>query len=157
MNEADRLIDSIDWSNHTTVFGRADGTPNQNGQSFSVPDRLRTLFSADTERAVDAAEELWEGFYSKSRHITSAALPSYDIIIHCLKTIENERLFCELLDILSGFADCAAENVSDDRLSDELLGKLRCDVEYFRALSKNTNTEIAECAAEICFFLSKEE
>ncbi|MBE6888449.1 MAG: hypothetical protein E7485_00340 [Ruminococcaceae bacterium] len=157
MNEADKLINSVDWSNHATVYGRADGTPSANGQSFCVPEALRALFSEDTQNAVTAAEELWNSFHSKSRHIMSAALPSYDIIMHCLRTIENERICCELLDILAGFAECAAENVSDDKLSDAIRGKLICDIEYFKALSKNTNTEISECAAELCSLLDEEE
>ncbi|MBQ4166460.1 MAG: hypothetical protein IJD85_09075 [Oscillospiraceae bacterium] len=157
MNEADKLINSVDWSNHATLYGRADGAPNKDGQSFCVPERLRALFSEDTQNAVTAAEELWNSFHSKSRHIMSAALPSYDILMHCLRTIENERICCELLDILAGFAECAAENVSGDKLSDTLHEKLLCDIEYFRDLTKNTNAKISECAAEICSLLYEEE
>ncbi len=157
MNEADKLINGVDWSDHATVYGRADGTPNKDGQSFCVPERLRALFSENTQNAVAAAEELFDCFHSQSRHIMSAALPSYDIIMHCLRTIGNERICCELLEILAGFAECAAENISDDRLSDTLHEKLLCDIEYFRALTKNTNTEISECAAEICSMLGEEE
>ncbi len=154
MSEHDIMINNVDWSNYATIYGRADGTPTKDGISFNVPQRLRELFCGDEEKALTAADELYYALCVKPV-LYSAALPAYDIVMHCLRVTDNDELRNALMDIVFAIANRASENPSDDDIHLKLLDKLMRDIVFFKELSHDSDVDIAESAGEICEMLER--
>ncbi len=144
-------INSINWADFETAYGKAD----------EVPNHLTNLFSGDKKLAMDATHDLWCGLCHQHAYISNAALPSYDFIKNGLITLDDE-LKIELLDIIKGFAYCTTRgfykstNTQMQSWENELRKKLTADLEMFKQLSTNDEELISLFARDIISYLNTE-
>lgn len=149
MNDFELEFDAVNWSEFRTAYGAAD----------NVPALLQQLSGADTKKAADAAHELWCGLCHQHAYVSSAALPSYPILVKILRSA-NSELKTEILDILWGFAKCTAPGFSSNpaQRADwmvELHNKMIADIDVYSTLAAFKNEDISEFAGLIAEELNK--
>lgn len=94
--EIEAKIDKVNWANFETAYGNAEKT---------IPIYLKNLFCDDAKIAMDATHQLWCSLCHQQAYISSAVLPSYDILKIGLLQLDD-KLKIELLDIFQGFSEC---------------------------------------------------
>ncbi|MHA3913911.1 hypothetical protein [Halovulum sp. GXIMD14793] len=149
MNDFASEIDAVNWSEFRTAYGAAD----------NVPFLLEHLAGADPKKSADATHELWCGLCHQHAYVSSAALPSYPILVKILRSA-NPELGTEILDILWGFAKCTAPRFGSNpaQRSDwmvELHNKMVADIEVYVALAASKNEDSSEFAGLIAEELNK--
>jgi hypothetical protein len=145
-NEISSLIDIIKWSDFETAYGNAEKT---------IPFYLKNLFCTDTKIAMDATHQLLCSLCHQHANISTAALPTYDILKIGLLQLDD-KLKIELLDIFRGFSECtrndyfAATKEAPKKWELELKQKLISDFSIFTELSGNNDELISHFATTIC-------
>lgn len=144
-SEIGEKIDKINWADFETAYGNAEKT---------IPFYLKNLFCSDTEIAMDATHQLWCSLCHQHAYISTAALPSYEILKIGLLQLDD-KLKIELLDIFQGFSECTSDRYFVSRkieISDweaEIKQKLYRDIKLFKELTKHSNEIIAVFAIKI--------
>jgi hypothetical protein len=138
-------IDKISWQGFGTAYGNTRNT---------IPYYLKNLFCSDLEVAKGAAHQLWCSLCHQHAFISSAALPSYDILKTGLLVLHDDLKF-EILDIFVGFAFCMSQEyiTKPNELVDwekELQQKLINDRRLFNELSIHNDEDISRLAQELC-------
>ncbi len=131
----EKQIKEIDWSKLKTAYGNAENT---------IPNYLKNIYCSDEKIAMDATHQLWCSLCHQHAYISTASLPSYEIIKNRLINCDD-KLKVELLDILYGFACCSNHKTQDEeyqKLLNEMKNKLLKDKEIFEELSKHENEDI---------------
>jgi hypothetical protein len=104
---------------------------------------------------MDATHQLWCSLCHQHAYISTAALPSYDILKIGLLQLDD-KLKIELLDIFRGFSECtkndyfAATKEAPKKWELELKQKLISDISIFTELSGNNDELISHFATTIC-------
>ncbi|WP_316786817.1 hypothetical protein [Pedobacter frigiditerrae] len=135
-----KQIDNINWSTFETAYGNAEKT---------TPFYLKNLFCKDMEIAMDATHQLWCSLCHQHAFISSASLPSYDILKIGLLELDD-LLKVELLDIFQGFAYCSSPTFSNalrEPWELQLREKLANDKQLFEDFTKHKD-EVIVCFAE---------
>lgn len=146
-------VDKINWADFNTAYGNAKDT---------IPFYLKNLFCADKQVSMDATHQLWCSLCHQHAYISTAALPSYDILKIGLLTLD-EKLKIELLDIFQGFSECtsdkyfAAVKQPPSDWEQELKQKMILDLAIFNELTKHTDEEISAFAFKIVDDLTSAE
>jgi hypothetical protein len=152
-SEISEKIDNINWADFETAYGNAEKT---------IPFYLKNLFCSDTEIAMDATHQLWCSLCHQHAYISTAALPSYDILKIGLLQLDD-KLKIELLDIFQGFSECTNDRYFTSmkiKISDweaEIKQKLFSDINLFEKLTKHSNEEISGFATNIVDSLTNTE
>ena len=149
MYDPEDEIDAVNWSDFSTAYGVAN----------DVPTLLKMLFGSDTKKAKDAAHELWCGLCHQHAYVSSAALPSYPILLKSLDSATSE-VAVEILDILWGLAQCSAPDFGIDpsQRTDwmaELHNQMKADKEIFETLANSKNDDVRDFASWISEELNK--
>lgn len=138
-------IDSVNWADFETAYGNAEHT---------IPFYLKNLFCSDTKIAMNATHQLWCSLCHQHAYISTAALPSFDILkIGLLELDDNLKI--ELLDIFQGFSICTSDKYfvmierKPQNWEQELKQKLILDIDLFNKLAKHINEDIAVFASSI--------
>jgi len=149
-------LDAIQWSNYKTAYGNAGSEhrfENASGQPTSrwgsVADQLDELASNDDAKALEASHHLWCCLCHQHAYVSSAALPALPFLLEVLDGA-GEQLTIEILDILTGFAECS--RTRDGGQSDwirELREQLLVARPRFESLAKHRNQEIVDWAGRI--------
>lgn len=142
-SEIESKIDSINWADFETAYGNAENT---------IPFYLKNLFCSDTSIAMHATHQLWCSLCHQHAFVSTAALPSYDILKIGLLQL-NDELKIELLDIFKGFSECTCEKYLTPRTArdweQEIRHKLISDIKLFEDLAKHSDEGISSFAVEI--------
>ena len=133
-------VEAVDWAAYGTAYGGAE----------RVPRLLMQLASAHVPTATGAAHELWSGLCHQHAYVSSAALPSYPIVLRILANAE-QGLAVEILDVLLGFARCSSPGFGANIQScsgwkSELHAAMQADITTFEALAGADNEEVREFA-----------
>lgn len=141
-------IDKINWQGFGTAYGNTAKT---------IPYYLKNLFCSDLEVAKGASHQLWCSLCHQHAFISSAALPSYDILKTGLLVL-NDDMKSEILDIFVGFAFCMSQEyiTMPNELNNwekELQQKLINDRRLFNELSIHDDEYISKFAQELCSHL----
>jgi hypothetical protein len=144
-------IDQVNWQDFSTAYGIAD----------NVPSLLRQLAAPDAENATEASHNLWCGLCHQHAYVSSAALPSYPILLKVLHSADEE-LAVEILDILLGFARCTAPVAGIDPSSRphweaDLHDQMIADKGAYEAFAKSGNEVVRGFASDIIEALGKTE
>lgn len=156
MTDVEKMIYKIRWKEYKTAYGNADEDiphyvpiKNTRGYTPKVSTSLFELFSPDKKKSMDATHDLWCGLCHQHSYVSTAALPSFDVLLIALKTLDD-RIKVEILDIFLGFAYCTS---NDDILMNNWKGLLRNkmieNIEYFKELSEHSSEEISSFALNI--------
>lgn len=138
-------IDAINWADFYTAYGNAES---------AIPYYLTNLFSGDAKIAMDATHQLWCSLCHQHAYISTAALPSYDILKVGLLQLDD-KLKVELLDIFQGFSTCTSDRYFESvkrvpsKWEHELRQKLLSDLTLFEDLTKHIDEEIASFSSNI--------
>ncbi|MDF2193452.1 hypothetical protein [Paraflavitalea sp. CAU 1676] len=138
-------IDKINWTGYHTAYGSATNT---------IPFYLKNLFCADNKISMDATHQLWCSLCHQHVYISTAALPSYDILKIGLTKLDN-KLRIEILDIIRGFSTCTSDkyytatNHTPADWERALKQKLLADLKLFQKLTNHPNSEISAFATDI--------
>jgi len=97
----------VDWSQYQT----AHGCPER------IPLLLRELVCGNQKKAIAATYELWNELCHQHAYVSSAAVPSYGVLVEVLKGADDD-IVRELLDIMLGFAVCSGVAVAPDGSQD---------------------------------------
>ena len=93
---------------------------------------------------MDATHQLWCSLCHQHAFISTASLPSYELIRNRLVEC-SDKLKVELLDIIYGFASCSNHKTKDEeyqKLLTEMKNKILKDKEIFVKFSKYKNEDI---------------
>ena len=142
-------ISKTDWQTYSTAYGTAS----------NVPDLLHNLAGADAKIAKTASHELWCGLCHQHAYVSSAALPSYPILMNVLRSTDAE-LAIEILDILLGFAHCTAPfDIADLPKRPDWMIQLRklmiADRWVFEQFASSENVDVREFAEMILLELER--
>lgn len=173
-------IDAIDWSQYHTAYGNASGietNPKKWWEKFlsmsitmhrhryfdedcrdqaDIAKWLKMLFAEQEVDARGAASKLDNALCHQHIMVADAALPAYDILMYCLKTIDSALLAGDLLDIFRGFAVGTSKIQSGAEWAVSLRKKLMQDESIFTSYFSSEEEEetlIAAFAKEICTLL----
>ena len=133
--DIENQIKEIDWAKLKTAYGSAENT---------IPNYLKNIYCSNEKIAMDATHQLWCSLCHQHTYISTASLPSYEIIKNRLIKCDD-KLKVELLDIFYGFACCSNHTTQDEeyqKLLNEIKNKLLKDKEIFMKLSKHENEDI---------------
>ena len=149
-----KMISSVNWHEYETAYGNAGEnipyfvpTGDDRGYTPKVEISLTDLFSDDKETALKAAHDLWCGLCHQYAFVSSAALPSFDILCCALQNPSDE-IKIEILDIFNGFA-CCTSGYRPDTWQGMLRNKLENLIPYLQTLIGHPNEDIAYFAEEI--------
>jgi hypothetical protein len=146
-------IDNINWSDFDTAYGNAEKT---------IPFYLKNLFCSDAKISMDATHQLWCSLCHQHAYISTASLPSYDILRIGLLEL-NDKLKIELLDIFQGFAECTSDKYfiaisqTPKPWEKELREKLINDTTIFKELITSTNEGVSDFACALFSSLTNRE
>jgi hypothetical protein len=152
-SEIGEKIDKINWADFETAYGNAEKT---------IPFYLKNLFCTDTEIAMDATHQLWCSLCHQHSYISTAALPSYEILKIGLLQLDN-KLKIELLDIFQGFADCTSDKYfiaisqTPKPWEKELKEKLINDTTIFKELITSNDEGVSDFACALFSSLTNNE
>ena len=136
-----RNADLIDWSQYWTAYGDAE----------VIPGLLEKLASTDTATAKKASHDLWCGLCHQHAYISSAALPSYPIMVDILQVSDNS-LIVEILDIIFGLAKCSAPKFGPQGILEwviDLRQKMIADRSFYVGLTASENDDIRDFSTSI--------
>lgn len=146
-------LNAIEWSNYKTAYGNAGSEhlfETASGQITSrwgsVADQLEELGSDDETKALEASHHLWCCLCHQHAYVSSAALPALTFLLEVLEGT-GEQLMVEILDILTGFAECSKDDESD--WIRELRAQLHTARPRFESLKEHRNQEVADWAGRI--------
>lgn len=147
MEDFESRLNSIEWRNYETAYGRA----------VTVPAQLRRLASSNKAKALDASHELWCGLCHQHAYVSSAALPALPFILEVLDTADDDLIF-ELLDILKGFAVCTTYPcaLKLEEWQSQLRNALIAQLPRFQRLIKHSKQDVADFAEDLCECLLNE-
>ncbi len=162
MNEVEIILQKINWNEYETAYGNAnEDIPHyiDIGDSRGYTPKIRTslleLFSDDRKIAMDASHQLWCGLCHQYAYVLSAALPSFDILMLALRTLDDQMKI-EVLDILKGFAYCTSQNdVILNNWKGLLRNKLAQNIDYFKELGEHPIEDVSSFATDILDGLSE--
>lgn len=150
--ETEKAILSVNWADYETAYGNADKEyypkSNKNICIPKVKNMLIDLFSDDKETQLKASHNLWCSLCHQHVFISSAALPSFDILFFALENSEDD-IKVEILDIFLGFAVCVSNAIRKDSWEYELRIKMINHKTYFEELMQHSNEDIAYFSNEI--------
>ena len=148
-------LDAIDWSKYDTAYGNAGGPhafETRNGKIVkrwgSIADQLERLASSDRATSMDASHQLWCALCHQHAYLSTAALPALPFLLEILDGA-GEQLKVEILDILTGFAECARPEDDPSEWVQQLRAELTNEKPRFESLAKDHNEEIAAFAERI--------
>ncbi len=143
--EIGEKIDTINWAEFETAYGNAEKT---------IPFYLKNLFCIDIEIALDATHQLWCSLCHQQVSISTAALPSYEILKIGLLQLDD-KIKIELLDIFQGFSECTSDKYFTSikiEISDwevKIKQKLFRDIKMFEELTLHSDEVISSIATNI--------
>ena len=151
--EVSDKINQVNWKDFKTAYGNAENT---------IPLYLRNLFSTNYEIAFEATHNLWCSLCHQHAFISSASLPSYDILKFGVINL-NDELKIEILDIFKGFSYCTSKDYYSEittpiptwekLLKEELIS----DIVIFKELAFHNDELISSFAKDIIADLTDEE
>lgn len=149
-------LDAIDWSKYETAYGNAAGPhafETAKGKIVerwgSIADQLERLASRDRSTAMDASHHLWCSLCHQHAYVSSAALPALPFLLEVLDEA-TDQLKVEILEILTGFAECSTPQGGEPDWHRELRSELSKAKPRFEALTQGEpNVEICNFAERI--------
>ena len=151
-DDVEKMINSIDWSLYQSAYGNAGEDIDSYMGADIIPKvaiSLKDLFSCDKKIALKATHDLWCCLCHQHSYVSSAALPSYNILMIALDILDDDMKI-ELLDIFLGFVRCTSHSdLLGNGWRKELRNKLINNKPVFERLTDSSCLDISEFATEI--------